>query len=153
MLRRVRRIGEYQFGKGCGDALFPHEDVEFIVSRNKIRQVMENGIRIATLRANDGLLTIGVEGARRLHAYLDYPKGRVVVGEDATPFIRKGKNVFARHVIDLDPEIRASEEILVVDGKDELLATGKTLLCADEMIPFRRGVAVDVRFGLDERNR
>jgi uncharacterized protein with predicted RNA binding PUA domain len=148
--KKVRTIADYQFGKGCGETLFPlGSDFKFILSRTgKIRQILENGERTATLRASDGLLTLSIEGARRLHSHLPFPRLRAVVNEDAAHFIRDGRNVFARHVVNVDPEIRASEEVIVVDERDNLLATGRTLLCAEEMLAFCRGVAVEVRRGV-----
>ncbi|MFU8768090.1 MAG: PUA domain-containing protein [Candidatus Methanoperedens sp.] len=39
----------------------------------------------------------------------------MVVNSDSAPFVAKGKTAFARHVVDADPEIRAGQEVLVVD--------------------------------------
>ncbi len=147
-LKRVRTIADYQFGRSAGEALFP-DSVEFKFSSTKrIRQILFEGNRIATLRAHDGMLTLSMEGARRLHAFIQYPGLRVVVNLDAAPFVAKGKTAFARHVVSVDPGIRAGEEVLVVDEDDRLLATGKAMLCAIEMRSFKKGIAVDVRNGI-----
>jgi len=149
-LKRIRTIADYQFGKGVGYALFP-DSVEFRMSFTmRVRQILHNGNRIATLRAKDGLLTLGIKGAEKLHDFIRYPGHRVVVNEEAAPFVAKGRTAFARHVVDVDPGIRAGQEVLVVDEKDRLLATGKTLLSAVELMSFKKGVAVDVRNGVDK---
>ena len=62
-------------------------------------------------------------------------------------FIREGKNTFAKHVIAADPAIRAGDEVLVVTGADDLLATGSAVLSGGEMLIFNYGVAVKVRQG------
>ncbi len=148
MLRRVRTIADYQFGKGAGEFLFP-DNVEFLMSATgKVRQVMLDNNRLATIRAHDGLLTLGKAGAKRLHDFVRYPGRRVVVNSDAAPFVAKGKTAFAKHVISVDPEIRAGEEVLVVDEDDRLLAAGKAVLSAPEMLVFKKGIAVDVRWGV-----
>lgn len=148
-LKRVRTIADYQFGKGAGEALFP-ENVEFqFSSTKKVRQVLLDRNRLATVRAKDGMLTLGIEGARRLHGFTKYPKQRVVVNSDAAPFVSKGKSAFAKHVIAVDDNIRAGEEVLVVDEDDKLLATGKAVLSAIEMLAFKKGMAVDVRSGIE----
>ena len=148
-LKRVRTIADYQFGKGTGEMLFP-ENVEFQFSiTGRVRTILLGKSRIATIRAQDGLLTLGVTGARRLHGFIRFPGHRVVVNSDSAPFVLKGKNAFARHVVAADPDIRAGQEILVVDEKDNLLATGKAVLCATEMLAFRKGMAVDTRSGID----
>jgi uncharacterized protein with predicted RNA binding PUA domain len=84
-------------------------------------------------------------GARRLHALLESPRLRVVASEDAAPFVAKGGNLFAKHVLSADPEIRAGEEVLVVDALDRLLATGTAVLAPEEMLQIKRGIAVAAR--------
>lgn len=147
-LNRVRIIGDYQFGKGAGDAIFP-DNVEFqMSSTGRVRQILLEGKRIATVRAHDGVLTLGIAGAMKLHGFLKFPHNRVVVNSDAAPFVSKGKNAFAKHVLEADPDIRAGEEVMVVDENDNLLSTGKAVLCALEMTVFKKGVAVEVRNGI-----
>jgi uncharacterized protein with predicted RNA binding PUA domain len=147
-LNRVRIIADYQFGRGAGDAIFP-DNVEFKMSTTgRVRQILVDEKRIATVRAQDGVLTLGIEGAMRLHGFLKFPQNRVVVNSDAAPFVSKGKNAFARHVVNVDPDIRAGEEVMVVDDKDNFLATGKAVLCALEMTAFKKGMAVEIRNGI-----
>jgi uncharacterized protein with predicted RNA binding PUA domain len=152
-LKRVRTIADYQFGRGAGEVLFP-DNVEFQFSATKrVRQILIDKSRLATVRAKDGMLTLSIKGARRLHEFAKYPKLRVVVNSDAAPFVAKGKTAFAKHVVSVDPEIRAGEEVLVVDEKDNLLATGKSILSAIEMLSFKKGIAVDVRNGIESGDK
>lgn len=147
-LNRVRIIADYQFGQGAGCALFP-DNVEFqMSSTGRVRQILFEGKRVATVKAHDGMLTLGIAGAMKLHVFLKFPKNRVVVNSDSAPFVAKGKNAFAKHVVSSDPDIRAGEEVMIVDEKDNLLATGKTVLCALEMTAFKKGMAVEVRSGI-----
>lgn len=146
-LRRVQAIADSQFGGLCGTSLFP-EGCEFLLSSTgRIRQVLYGKVRLATVRAQDGRLTIGIEGARRLQACLPVPRYRVVVQDDVAEFIAEGKNVFAKHVISADPEIRAGDEVLVVASNDRLLACGTAVLSGPEMPVFNYGGAVKVRQG------
>jgi uncharacterized protein with predicted RNA binding PUA domain len=151
MLERVRTIADYQFGRGAGKALFP-DNAHFIVGRTgRVRQILEGDRRIATLRASDGFLILSTYGGEKLKAALPFPKKRVVMSADAAPFVAKGKTAFCRFVVDCDPEIRALEEVLLVDIEDNLLATGQARLCAAEMRAFKRGAAVSVRYGVKEK--
>lgn len=148
-LLRIRTMADYQFGKGAGNALFP-DNVNFRFSTTKrIRQIILDNDRLATVRAQDGMLTLSIAGARRLHAFFSYPAHRVVVNKDAAPFVAKGKNAFAKHVVTADTNIRAGQEILVVDEMDNLFGTGKAMLCALEMMSFKKGMAVNVRSGTE----
>jgi len=145
----VMAVAEYQFGEGAGKA-FKDAFVEISRRTGMPRQVKANGKRLATFRAEDGLLTLGIEGAKRLHQILPFPRMRVVVNEDAEPFARRGKNVFAKFVLDADPGIRPYDEVLVVSKNDELLATGQALLNGEELRIFQNGLAVKVRKGVEE---
>ena len=150
LLRKARIIADFQFGKGAGEILFP-DDVDFVLSRTRrISQIKEHEMRIATLRSFDGLFTLGIEGARRLHHHFKYPRLRVVMSEESSEFVRKGETAFCKHVLDVDPEIRAYAEVLVVDENDELLATGRAMLASEEMKIFKHGVAVKVRVGVEK---
>lgn len=144
----VQAVAEYQFGEGASEA-FRDIFVELSRKTGMPRQIKAGGKHVATFRAEDGLLTLGIEGARRLHKVLPYPRKRVVVNEDAEPFARKGKNVFAKFVIDADESIRPYDEVLVVNKNDELLATGQSLLNGKELKIFQQGLAVKVRRGVE----
>jgi predicted RNA-binding protein (TIGR00451 family) len=149
-LKKARIVADYQFGAGAGEILFP-DRVEFVLSKTKrIAQIKENGKRIATLRSFDGLLTLSIEGAKRLQDVFKYPRIRVVMNEESSEFIRKGGTAFCKHVIDADPAIRAYDEVMVMDEKDRLLATGKAMLSGEEMKIFEHGVAVKVRYGIEK---
>ncbi len=145
----IQAVAEYQFGEGAAEA-FKDAFVELSRKTGMPRQIKAKGKHLATFRAEDGLLTLGIEGAKRLHKILPYPRMRVVVNEDAEPFARKGKNVFAKFVIDADENIRPYDEVLVVNKNDELLATGQTLLSGKELKIFQQGLAVKVRRGIEK---
>lgn len=145
MIKRARMIADYQFGKGAGRALFPDGTGCSLSKTRRLRYLYSGKERIATVRASDNLLTLSMLGAKRLHDLFQSPRQRVVASDDAAPFIIKGGNLFARHVTDVDPEIRAGEEVLVVDSKDQLLATGTAILGPEEMLQIKRGLAVQAR--------
>ncbi|WP_245618896.1 PUA domain-containing protein [Methanogenium cariaci] len=75
------------------------------------------------------------------------PVYRVAVTEEVAEFMMKGKNAMAKHVTAADPGIMAGDEVLVVTGDDQLIATGNALLSGDEMMAFNYGGAVQVRSG------
>ena len=66
LLRRIRTIADYQFGAGSGEALFPDECTFQLSSTGRIRQVRLREERLATVRAQDGRLTLGIAGGARL---------------------------------------------------------------------------------------
>jgi 7-cyano-7-deazaguanine tRNA-ribosyltransferase len=147
-LERVRMIADYQFQPGAGEALFSGE-IRVVKSRKtgKIRHLYQGEELIATLRASDGVLVLAAQGARKLHRHLPYPVNRVVVNEEAEPFAREGKSIFAKFVINCDIDIHAQEEVLIVNSEDELLAFGKSILNGREIKDFQTGQAVKTRKG------
>lgn len=149
-LTRIRAVADHQFGKGCGAKAFP-DSITVIRSRKtgKVKGIYHRGKLLATLRPADGYLALGPEGAIRLARSLKPPKYRVVVIEDVAEQIRQGRNLFAKHVLSADPEIRAGEEVLVTDSADLVLATGRAVLTGREMRRFKIGLAVKVRKGTE----
>jgi 7-cyano-7-deazaguanine tRNA-ribosyltransferase len=147
-IRKLKAIADYQFDRGVGEVLFRGELRAVKGKGGKIRQVWVDDKPLCSVRASDGFIILNREGAIRVHSALKFPRLRVVVADEAVPFVHKGRDVFAKHVIDADPEIRPAEEVLVVDQKDRLLATGKAVLTGEEMKVFKAGVAVKVRRGI-----
>lgn len=147
-IRKLKAVADYQFDRGVGEVLFRGELRAVKGKGGKIRQVWVDDKPLCSVRASDGFIILNREGAIRVHSALKFPRLRVVVADEAVPFVQKGRDVFAKHVIDADPEIRPAEEVLVVDQKDRLLATGKAVLTGEEMKVFKVGVAVKVRRGI-----
>jgi uncharacterized protein with predicted RNA binding PUA domain len=147
MLTRVRVIADYQFGAGAGEGLFPDECGFILSQTGRVRQILLGGARIGTLRAKDGRLTLSFAGARRLKEAIPPPGYRVTMDPSVSEFILQGKTAFAKHVVSADPGIRTGDEVLLVTGEDELLATGMALLSGAEMLSFNYGPAVKVREG------
>jgi len=146
---RVRATADYQFGRGAADALL-RGTVSYVVSKNtgKVRNVGVDGDHVLSLRAEDGLFTLKAAGARRLHREFPSPHLRIVVEADAVPFVREGKNVFAKFVREADPEVRPGDESLVVSPDDRLCAVAQSSMNRREMLSFKRGVAAYVREGV-----
>ncbi|MCL9814584.1 PUA domain-containing protein [Natranaeroarchaeum aerophilus] len=148
----LRTVAGYQFGGGAGPALFP-EDGRFTIKRSssgRPQQVIGESDRIVSLNV-DGRYTLGIEGGKRLLALAD-PRNRVVVGDESEPFVRDGKNVFAKFVDRVDGDLRPGDEALVVHENGDLLAVGRAELSADAMCDFETGMAVKVREGATEES-
>ncbi|MFB6107879.1 MAG: PUA domain-containing protein [Haloplanus sp.] len=149
-LARLRTVADYQFGAGAGTALFPPEtDLRVTHSTGgRPRQVLANAGRLVSY-GTDGRFTLGLEGGRRLVDALPSPRARVVVGDESEPFVREGRNVFAKFVRSVDDAVRPGDEVAVVHTGGEVLAVGRAELSADAMEDFETGMAVKVRAGAD----
>lgn len=150
-LSGLRTIADYQFGAGAGAALFPPAaDLEIRrTASGRPQQVHADGDRLVSY-ATDGRFTLGLEGGRRLQAALPTPAYRVLVDDESEPFVRDGKNVFAKFVVDVGDEIRPGDEVLVEHEQGDLLAVGRAELSAAAIRDFETGMAVKVRSAAGE---
>ncbi|WP_049926435.1 PUA domain-containing protein [Halopiger goleimassiliensis] len=147
-LSTLRTIAAYQFGAGAGEALFPPTESLSVrrTSSGRPQQIHAETGRIASF-GTDGRFTLGLEGGHRLFDALEPPAYRVVVDDESEPFVREGKNVFAKFVLEVGPEVRPGDEVLVVHERGELIAVGTAELGAEAIADFETGMAVDVREG------
>ena len=128
-LGKLRAIADYQFGKGVGSKLFTENiEVQYSPRTGRIRFINLNGERLATLRPTDGLLSLSVKAAKFMTEYAPFAKCFVTIQNDVSKFIAKGGDVFAVHVVKVDSDICAKDEVIV---KDEASAAFK---CRDRRI-------------------
>ncbi|MHA2325799.1 MAG: PUA domain-containing protein [Promethearchaeota archaeon] len=69
---------------------------------------------------------------------------------DISDFIKKGRNVFCKHVIDIDDNLRPLDEVIIVNQNDDLLAIGKLKLPTTYIRSFSSGIAIKVRKGINK---
>jgi uncharacterized protein with predicted RNA binding PUA domain len=144
----LRRVADYQFGSGAGRVLFP-DGQELTVTRTssgRPRQVLAEEGRLVTY-GTDGRFRLGLAGGHRLQSGLSAPAYRVVVGSESEPYVREGRNVFAKFVKRADEAVRPRDEVLVEHADGALLAVGRAELSGAGMGDFETGMAVTVREG------
>lgn len=149
----IKQILLYQF------LLSPEELEKFIPSNIEV-ELSKNTKRLryiylkeelwGVIRPNDGFFLLTPSSAKFLIEILESPKLRVIVQSDVAEYIQEGRNVFAKHVVDCDPNLIPFSEIIVVDEKDTPLAIGKAIFNREEMLAFNNGVAVKVRKKIKE---
>ncbi|MHA2391039.1 MAG: PUA domain-containing protein [Promethearchaeota archaeon] len=152
-LRQVKAISDYQFGKDITDVLFDDMDnirIERSRSTNKIRYIYYKNDLILTLRPNNGFFTLSIHSANKIIEELAPPKLRVIVLNEISEYIERGRNVFCKHVVDIDEDLRPSDEVIVVNQEDVLLAIGRLKLPVTYVKSFSSGIAINVRKGIDK---
>jgi predicted RNA-binding protein (TIGR00451 family) len=148
---KVRAIADYQFGGGVGAKLFPDNiEIQLSPRTGRIRYINLDGERLATLRPTDGLLSLSIKAAKTIAGKIPEAKCFVTVRNDVAPYIAKGGDVFAVHVVRADDEIGARDEVIAVDEGGVVLAVGRAVLSSAEMGAFKIGVAVKTRHGASE---
>jgi len=150
-LRQIKAISDYQFGTEITDILFDEIDqisVERSPNTNKIRYIYYNDNLLLTLRPTNGFFTLTLFSAAKIINNTSSPKLRVIVLNDISEFIKKGRNVFCKHVIGIDENLRPLDEVIVVNQEDELLGIGKLKIPVNYIKTFSSGIAVNIRKGI-----
>ena len=150
-LRKIKAISDYQFGPLITDILFDNEE-EILIERskntNKIRYIYYKENLMLILRPTNGFFTLTLFSAKKIIKNITAPKLRVVILNDVSEFIKKGRNVFCKHVVDIDEELRPLDEVIVVNQDDELLGIGKLKVPVSYAKSFSIGIAVNIRKGI-----
>ncbi|MEX2682067.1 MAG: PUA domain-containing protein [Candidatus Sigynarchaeota archaeon] len=150
-LRILAAIAAMQFGKHAATFLQDNKariNIERSKNTHKIRFIYLDGDLIFVLRPEEGFFSISIPGARILNSLeRDMLINGIKVIDDVAEFIKDGKNVFAKHVVDPSLAIRPAQELYVCDGKRDVLAVGKAIISGRDMHYFKRGVAVSIRHG------
>jgi uncharacterized protein with predicted RNA binding PUA domain len=150
ILAQIRRIADYQFGAGVGNTLFPDNITIELSKQGRPRRIYLNNKLIATVRARDGYIALTLDSAKILLENGLAKKNVVTISEEAVPFIKTGRNVFAKFVRDVSEDLRAGEEVIIVNEKKELIAVGRAILNGEEMRTLKSGLAIKVRRGVED---
>lgn len=150
-LRKVKAISDYQFGQSITDILFEDEnEINFEFSKNtgKIKHIYDKDKLILNLRPTNGFFTLSLFSAKKIIESIPPLKLRAVVMNEISDFIRIGRNVFCKHIIDIDDNLRPFDEIIVVNQENDLLAIGKLVIPVPYVRSFKTGIAIKVRKGI-----
>ncbi|HLN51063.1 MAG TPA: tRNA guanosine(15) transglycosylase TgtA [Thermoplasmata archaeon] len=141
--RQLLALLDWQFGRDVAAHLAPELRGERSRRTGRLRKLLHDGAPAFVL-GDDSVPRPTFLGAGRLHAALAPGQLRVVVADDAVPFVREGRSLFSKFVASADPSLVPGSSALLVDRGDELLAAGRLLLAPHEMGRLTRGVAVHV---------
>lgn len=147
-LLRAVAVSRYQFGIKATETLF-RGNVELVKSRKtgKIRNVISDGEHVLSMRAPDGMYSLKIEGAKRITEKVPAPHMRVVLMDDAVPFVSQGRNAFCQFITSCDESLVPMDEAILVDKDDNVVATGRLQVIANEIYSLKKGIAVKVRSG------
>ncbi len=149
-LRKIKSISNYQFGNDITDILFKNEDgirIERSKNTNKIRYIYSDNDLMLNLRPTNGFFTLSLFSAKKIIINTSPPRLRAIVLNEISEFIKKGRNVFCKHIVDIDHDLRPLDEVIVVDQNDTLLAIGKLKIPITYVKTFKRGIAINTRKG------
>jgi 7-cyano-7-deazaguanine tRNA-ribosyltransferase len=141
--RQVEGLLAWQYGRPVAETLAGSVRGERSRRTGRLRGIVEDGHPLFVI-GTDGIPRPTFFGAGRLAPLLTEERARIVVADDAVPFVSHGRSLFARFVVRADPSLAPGATALLVDRGDDLLAVGRLLLAPHEMPRLARGVAVRV---------
>ena len=128
----------------------------------RVKNVIDqHGNHILSPRLTDGGLSVTDLGAKVIHDHRSISvseKGKyspydglgdgppvLVVEQDAVEFVLRGRNVFHGFIIKCDSWLKAGQTCFIVDEQGTLIGHGISQCDADEVLRFKKGIAVRVR--------
>ncbi|HTT15155.1 MAG TPA: tRNA guanosine(15) transglycosylase TgtA [Thermoplasmata archaeon] len=138
--RQPRVLLAWQYGPAIAETIMVGLRAERSRRTGRLRRIGDATGPLFVV-GSDGLARPTFRGAGRLHALLPEGRGRVLVAEEAVPFVREGRSLFARFARGGDPSLVPDASALLVDDADALLAVGRLRLAPHEMGRLTRGVA------------
>lgn len=117
-------------------------------STGRIRNVfLADGRHVLSPRLQDGGISLTNEGAKDLHS-LGVGTPRLVLQDDAIPFVRDGRNVIHGFIERVDESIVPGLACLIVDSNGDLVAHGVSRCTSNEILKFTKGIAIRTRGGI-----
>ena len=141
--RQVRALLALEYGPEVADELAATVVGERSRRTGRLRAIAAEGHPWFVV-GTDGIARPTFFGATRALPLLGEGRSRVVVSEDAAPFVARGRSLFARFVTSADPALVPDQSAFLVDRADVLLGVGRLLLAPHEMSRLSRGVAARV---------
>jgi predicted RNA-binding protein (TIGR00451 family) len=145
----IKGILNYQFGNKVGDKIIEKYKEKIKIEKSKktrrIRRIYIGDKLFGTIEPTTGFIILTFYGGQIIKEFLEFPKYRIVVKDEAVKFIKEGKSVFNKFVENLDESILPRDIVLIVDKNDNLLAVGESLLSGKEIKDFKVGVAAKVK--------
>ena len=154
-LRKIKGISDYQFGIDITDILFDESEkirIERSKNTKKIRYIYYKNNLMLALRPTNGLFTLSLFSAKKIIENTQTPRLRAIILTEVSDFIRKGRNVFCKHIVNIDNNLRTLDEVIVVNQNDELLGIGRLKIPIPYIKTFKSGIAVNIRKGVQSKD-
>ncbi len=154
LFNEIFNILKYQFNEDFAQIFLSNYDdmkISFSKKTGKIKHIYLDDTLCASYKSQLGKFTLSLDYGGSILSKLKFPCFRVVVQNDISDFIREGKSVFSKHVINIDYNLNIGDEVFIVDEQDSLLAIGKLFLPSQDIMQFKDGCAVKVRKGVKSK--
>lgn len=142
MALKAIQIIAYLYGREAAERLAGRKIEIKYNKEGRIRYVYIDGELAFVLRNNDGYLLPTLHGAMLIGR-------RVVISHEAVEYVKQGRNVPAKYILEVTQDSRPNGEVAVVDPGGNIIAVGR-LIYSKKEITLRRGYAVKTRESLKD---
>lgn len=149
-IQLIRKTIDRQFGDGCGESLVPSDKIVLLNGVpyiDRMDEVILDGHVMGALQFNPGSgykFIPRMEAARRLVPTLK--ESWMIVDDGAIDSISSGASVMVSGIVDLDSDIEAGDEILVLTKDRRTIAAGPARISGKQMMENKRGAATKTRW-------
>ena len=146
----IKRLTDEQFGIGTGDALLPDGSIVLLnkaPSLDRMDEIIVDGSAVAGIRYDMGSgwkLLNRMQSAMRIGKVMT--KGYVICDPNVVKFIRESKNLMVPGVVDVHPDVKEEDEVIIIDSDRNVVATGLAKMSAAEMMCREKGLAVKTKW-------
>lgn len=97
-----------------------------------------------SFRPNDGRFLPSFQ-AGKLILQSGYSKNRVIIDDEAIPFVKNGKSVFCKYIIKADDDIFPGSEVFILDIKQNLIAIGTAIQPSFALLELNSGTGIKTK--------
>lgn len=152
LIRNIAALLKYQFRTDIFTKILQDiQNLQFDFSKNtnKLKSLIYKGKLFLVYKPNVSKFSLTISAGIFIQQNTTPPFLRVKVLTEVQDYIKAGKSVFSKHILEVDTKLRPNDEVIVVNENDELIAVGK--LCIPPILYANRsvGMAVEVRKGIN----
>jgi phosphoadenosine phosphosulfate reductase len=152
----VREIISDQFGQGTGELVLPEDNEVVLLNKapdvDRLDEVIVNGEVYGALKFDIKARKFKFLARPRVAEVISpkLTKGNVIIDKGAVQPVLNSANVLAPGVLDADDRIQPGNEVIVMDEAQTPIAIGSAKMGGREMVDSSRGLAVKVRWTVDQ---
>ena len=139
---------KYQFPSIRFDSLI--ENIKLQISRKTRRikgifKIIDNeNTLLFSFRPNDGRFLPSLQ-AGTIILNSGYSQNRVIIDDEAIPFVKTGKSVYCKYIIKTDDNIYPGSEVFILDTNNNLIAIGTAIQPSFALMELNSGIGVKTK--------
>ena len=136
-LRFLKAVADFQFGEGVGDILFT-ENISIYGRKELGFKVSRNNQHLVTFNPSRGLLNLSLQAASLMY---EEALNKVIFDGEKI----EGSTIFAKGIIEASSDIRAGDEVIILNSKGIIIGIGTSYLSGEVLKIMQKGKGISIR--------